>query len=73
VGKILLTVLVALIVFWILRNYRRSLGRRDRGALTKPEDMVRCAYCGVHLPRSESVAGGQKFFCTQEHRLLHSR
>jgi uncharacterized protein len=36
-----------------------------KGAL--PEPMVRCAECGVHAPRSESVAMGSQSFCSHEH------
>lgn len=32
-----------------------------------PEPMVRCAECGVHAPRSESVAMGSQSFCSHEH------
>jgi uncharacterized protein len=39
--------------------------RAPQGAL--PEPMVRCAECGVHAPRSESVAMGSQSFCSQEH------
>jgi uncharacterized protein len=35
--------------------------------------MVRCAQCGVHLPRSESVMTGSLFYCTPEHRRLHQK
>ena len=35
-----------------------------------PQDMVRCAVCAVHLPRSEAVADAQGIaYCSQEHRL----
>ncbi|CAG9244777.1 PP0621 family protein [Paraburkholderia unamae] len=36
-----------------------------KGAL--PEPMVRCAECGVHAPRSESVTVGARSFCSAEH------
>ena len=37
------------------------------------EKMVACAYCGVHLPLSESVAGsGALHYCSDAHRLNHS-
>ncbi|WP_028228688.1 PP0621 family protein [Paraburkholderia ferrariae] len=36
-----------------------------QGAL--PEPMVRCAECGVHAPKSESVAMGSQSFCSHEH------
>jgi uncharacterized protein len=32
--------------------------------------MVRCAVCGVHLPRSESFTSRGQYFCTDEHRRL---
>ena len=31
------------------------------------EDMVRCARCGVHLPRGEAVISQQRFFCSSQH------
>ncbi len=46
---------------------RRSARPRASGL---PEDMVRCAVCGVHLPRSESFTSHGQFFCTDEHRRL---
>lgn len=38
------------------------------------QDIVPCAHCGVHLPRSEALAGpehgrGQLFCCTEHRRL----
>jgi uncharacterized protein len=35
--------------------------------------MVRCAQCGVHLPRGESVMTRELFYCSTEHRQLHQR
>lgn len=35
------------------------------GALAEP--MVRCAECGVHAPRSESVSVGAQSFCSSAH------
>ncbi|HKT95582.1 MAG TPA: PP0621 family protein [Paraburkholderia sp.] len=40
-----------------------------RGAL--PEPMVRCAECGVHAPRSESVSVGAQTFCCAEHARVY--
>ena len=76
-GKYLLLIAGVLVVYWIVRaNLRR---RRDRLATTEAEkrdktpidDMVRCADCGVHLPRSESHMKDEKFFCSDEHLRLH--
>ena len=71
-AKIILLVLGLLLVYWILKGYRRSIERRGAPPPKQgSEDMVRCAHCGVHLPRSESVATQGRFFCTREHERLH--
>jgi len=68
-AKIILVVLGLLLVYWILKSYRR---RVDRGGETTPpaaaENMVQCARCGVHLPRSESVTSQGRFYCSPEHQ-----
>ena len=68
-AKIILLVLGLLAVYWILKSFRR---RVDRGEPKSPaaggEDMVQCAQCGVHLPRSESITTQGSFFCTAEHQ-----
>ncbi len=69
-GKLILIVLAFALAWWVLRSYRRSLTREEPPA-GAAEDMVRCAHCGVHLPRSESHAGGEKLFCSEEHLRLH--
>jgi uncharacterized protein len=40
---------------------------RPNGQGALPEPMVRCAECGVHAPRSESVTTGSQSFCSHEH------
>ena len=32
-----------------------------------PEEMVQCQYCKVHLPRSEAVTSGDRFYCSRAH------
>ena len=71
-AKIILLVLGLLAVYWVLKRYRR---RVDRGESKPPaaggEDMVQCAQCGVHLPRSESITTQGNFFCSAEHQREH--
>jgi len=47
------------------RSGQGAADRGQQGAL--PEPMVRCAECGVHAPRSESVTMGSQSFCSHEH------
>lgn len=69
-GKLLLFALVIAVLWWIIRGSGRPAAG-PRSSQPAVEDMVRCAYCGVHLPRSESYAGGGEFFCSEEHLRLH--
>ncbi len=69
--KILLLLAIGFIVFAIFKAYQRSLQKAPpparEGAV---EDMVKCAHCGVNLPRSEAIYSGGDFFCTPEHQRL---
>jgi uncharacterized protein len=42
-------------------------GATANGKPALPEPMVRCAECGVHAPRSESINVGTRSFCSSEH------
>jgi uncharacterized protein len=71
--KYLLLFAVLLVAYLVWRNGRLA----DRGARgqqpqppAKPQDMIRCPICAVHLPRSDAVAGTNGvLYCSQEHRL----
>ncbi|OZI37164.1 hypothetical protein CAL29_01665 [Bordetella genomosp. 10] len=39
-------------------------------AVQQAEQMVRCAHCGIHLPRSEAVLSAGETYCGQEHARL---
>jgi len=72
VAKIILLVLGLLIVYWILKGYRRRVDRSEPGVPAgKSEDMVQCAECGVHLPRGESITTQGRYFCSSEHHRAH--
>lgn len=73
-SKIITLALIVLLVWWVLRNYRRRVDRKDQPPAVggKGEDMVRCAQCGVHLPRSESLTTRGAFYCSAEHRREHA-
>jgi uncharacterized protein len=72
--KFLLLVLGLFVAYWIFKAYKRKISSGAKPPAESgntAEDMVRCAQCGVHMPRSESLMSGQAFYCTPEHRRLH--
>ena len=73
-SKFLLLLALGIVVYLIVSRMRREGNpaetTRKPPPPAAPEDMVRCAVCGVHLPRSESFTSRGRFFCTDEHRKL---
>ena len=65
-GKILLLGLALWLIITLLKHYRRSI---DEPSPAQPEsqDMVRCATCGVHLPKAESIEKSGEYYCCTEH------
>lgn len=73
--KFLLFLAIALLVIWLWRSGRRSDSRSEQAAAPPPappgpQEMVRCAHCGVHLPHSDAVVGRIGLYCGTEHRQL---
>ncbi len=83
-GKLLFWVGLGLGVLLVTRLLAYKAGGKKfftatirRGASTttasSPESMVRCAHCGVHLPRSEAALLGGETWCSREHAQLGVR
>jgi uncharacterized protein len=70
-SKLIVLLIVVVLVLWLFRGLGRKARARRRAGSRPAEDMVRCAQCGVHLPRSESLTRGAAFFCSAEHRREH--
>lgn len=49
-----------------------SAERAPRAARQLAEPMVRCAACGVHAPKSDSVFSAAQYFCSIEHARRHA-
>lgn len=43
------------------------------GRSQDPEAMVRCAHCGIYMPRSDAVLSDGQTWCSQEHAKLGVR
>jgi uncharacterized protein len=47
--------------------------RRGAPPIKPPESMVRCAHCGIHMPRSEAVLMKGQTWCSEDHAKLGVR
>jgi uncharacterized protein len=68
-GKILLLLVIGLVVYLMFKSYARNKSVRPTAAQA-PENMVRCAHCGINLPRSEAILADGETFCSAEHQRL---
>lgn len=68
--KWLLFLLIAYLAWRLLR------GRKEPPASppppSSPEAVVGCAWCGLHVPLSESLEAAGRRYCSEEHRSLGS-
>lgn len=87
--NLLLFVLFLIGVFYVRRALQRGAGGGGQGDRPAPgaapaeaparsagpdfEQMVACAHCGLHVPESEGLQGGGRFYCSDEHRRLGPR
>jgi hypothetical protein len=68
-GRIVLLVVIAFAVYLVLRGFSRARTRGDEAApRVKEEDVVACARCGVHLPRSEARSDNGALVCRDNPR-----
>jgi len=70
--RYLLLVLALFALVWLLRS-ALGLRRHGRDGADAPAELVRCAHCGVHVPRSEAHTAGGHNFCSEAHRQLGAR
>jgi uncharacterized protein len=73
-GRMIVLVLLVLVAVWAIR---RALARHAKADTPPPRadkaavgELVRCAHCGVHLPRGEAREAGGLPYCGEEHARL---
>jgi len=73
-GRILFFVFLGVGLYVAFRIWRSSQRRGatgpPEGASTAGEAMVRCGHCGLNVPRSEALADGDHWYCSEDHRRL---
>lgn len=74
----LLLLLIALFVLFLLVRSTWQRARKPPPASKQPDGgapqpMLRCAQCGLHLPRDEALPGRGGVFCGDAHREAFER
>jgi len=68
----LIRLIVIALVFWLLyRMIQRMLAKPESKKPASPRvgtDMVRCAHCGIHIPKNEALQSDRFYYCSEEHR-----
>jgi uncharacterized protein len=65
-GRVIILILIGVALWWLFRGLFRAQVRDEAkppAQSPQGEDMVRCARCGVNLPRSEAREEGGKLYC----------
>ena len=68
--KYLLVIALILLVVGLWRHNRKAEGKpvNKAPAQLPATEIVACAVCQVHLPKSEALPGPNGYYCGQAHR-----
>ncbi|MFC6442348.1 MAG: hypothetical protein GX332_08345 [Alcaligenaceae bacterium] len=76
-AKLLLWVVVIIAALLVTRmiTHKKTLGQRPKKPVSRhqAEPMVRCAHCGIYLPRSEALMSNDHTWCSLDHAKLGPR
>jgi len=69
-GRLILIAIAIAVVVWLLRRALtdpKNRAKQQPGRGGTLDELVRCAHCGLHLPRSEARSAGGQNYCSDEH------
>jgi uncharacterized protein len=73
-GKLLVLIVLVLAGVWLVKRALNNAARNDEAGQPPParasEELVRCAHCGLLLPRGEARQAGGAIYCGEEHARL---
>jgi uncharacterized protein len=72
-GRIVVLLILAFVIYLLFRGFFRAQVKRDKSETARAtsasgEDMVKCARCGVNLPRSEAQEQAGQLVCNDNPR-----
>ncbi len=63
---------IGLIIWLLYRAFQRMLSKPNEPEQIKRQkgasDMVKCAHCGIHIPKDEALHKDGLDYCSPEHR-----
>ena len=65
--RVLIYLLGIALVVWILIRLAKKPGA-DKKSTKRVGDMVRCAHCGIYIPRHEALTDSGRYYCCTQHR-----
>jgi len=66
-GRLVVILLIVVALVWLLR---RAFGSRPEGEPGAAPELIRCARCGTHVPRSEARVAQGRLYCSDDHARL---
>jgi uncharacterized protein len=69
--RLILWVALIAAAIWFFKRLVKGPAPRPKPATPEIDaaPMVRCAQCGVHVPRDRALSQDQQWYCTQAHLL----
>lgn len=52
---------------WLWRKFKQPASSANPPAEQRATPMVRCAHCGLHLPRDRALSLQTQWYCSQTH------
>ena len=70
-GRLLVLIALVLVAAWLIRRALRRAATHDAPESSAVRDeLVRCAHCGLLLPRAEARESAGALYCSEEHARL---
>jgi len=65
--RLLLILLLIWAIYKVLQLFRQPTGQHSKNG-SKPEKMLKCDYCGTHIPSHEAIRTARGTYCCPQHR-----
>ncbi|WP_285426241.1 MULTISPECIES: PP0621 family protein [unclassified Pseudomonas] len=69
--RLIMWIALVMAIIWFFKRATKRPAARPKAASPELDaaPMVRCAQCGVHVPRDRALSQNQQWYCTEAHRL----